>query len=189
MTRRWHIAALCTIGITALGGCSQQLLPQPGAATPSGETASLPAPPVEAGPGDMAFTVSADATEVYSLVARGALNCWFGAEGPLKATHAFQAEAAPPAQGGAATIVLQERDVTLPDQRGVRAFRVSLTPGGGGTQVVTAASKIQPHYAAAMMRDVEVWARGGQGCQLRVVAPPPPKPVPPPRVAKGKATR
>jgi hypothetical protein len=31
---------------------------------------------------------------------------------------------------------------------------------------------------AAMTKDVETWAAGGQGCEVRLLYPPPPSPVP-----------
>jgi len=69
---------------------------------------------------DVAFSSIAQneighARALYELVARGALGCWFGAGGPLKTSHVFQAEAAPPAEGGAAEIVLHERELAGED--------------------------------------------------------------------------
>ncbi len=47
--------------------------------------------------------------------------------GPLLQSHIFHADAEPAAKGGEVEIVLHERDVTLRDQRGVRAYRVRVT--------------------------------------------------------------
>ena len=100
-------------------------------------------------------------TEVYAQVAGGALRCWFGADGPLKASHVFHAEAAPPAQGGAAEIVLHERDASLRDQRGPRAFRVAFTGDPGGVRVAITTIKVAAPLGELMVRDVVVWASGG----------------------------
>ncbi len=101
-------------------------------------------------------------TEVYALVARGALGCWFAANGPLKATHIFHADAAPPAHGGGAEIVLHERDASVRDQRGARVFRVALAGAPGGTHVGITVIKVAPALAELMVRDVEVWGRGAR---------------------------
>jgi hypothetical protein len=105
------------------------------------------------------------------------LNCWFGAEGPLKASHVFQAQAEPPATGGAAEIIVHERDVALRDQRGPRAYRISFAVEAAGVRVGVAALKFEPPVAQAMARDVESWAKGGTGCELRKIMPPPAPPV------------
>ena len=131
-------------------------------------------PPIETGshcriwpsgqaPVETAIIVPGTPTEVYALVARGALGCWFGANGPLKATHVFHAEAAPPSQGGQAEIVLHERDVSLRDQRGARAFRVKFASDAAGVRVGITVVKIAPALAEPMVQDVAVWARGRSG--------------------------
>lgn len=125
-------------------------------------------------------------TAVYALVAQGALGCWFGANGRLKATHVFQAEAEPPAAGGMAEIILHERDETLRDKRGTRAVRIGFSAAPAGTQVRVAMIKMEPQLAQVMTRDVEVWAGGGSGCQTGKLAPPEP---PAPAASKGKAGR
>lgn len=186
LPRTAYVSAIL-LGVT--GGCSQQsLLPQPGGNAPPLETGSAVGPAPDLGVVVASYVVSGEPTEVYSEVARGALACWMGADGPLKRSHIFQAEAAPPARGGAAEITLHERDATLPDQRGVRAFRVSLAQTAGGTRVAVSAPKLPPDFTQAMAGDVQTWANHGQGCQLRTVAPPP-APVPAPKVAKGKTAR
>ncbi len=130
------------------------------------------------------------ATEVYALVARGALRCWFGADGPLKATHIFNADAASPAQGGAAEIVVHERDAALRDPRGNRAFRVSFTGEVTGVRVGITPIKVPDALAQPMVRDVETWARGGEGCQARAANPPQAAaPTPQATPAKGKSSR
>lgn len=51
-------------------------------------------------------------TEVYERVGRGAVTCWFGAKGPLKGTHVYEATADSPHKGGQAEITIRERDLT-----------------------------------------------------------------------------
>lgn len=186
-------AAACLLLSALLSACGQQLaVPAPDVAgQPNGApatTASVPKP-IEAGASDASFTVGSSATDTYAAVARGALNCWFGANGPMKRSHIFHADANPPAKGGSAEIVLQERDASLSDQRGVRAFRVAFIPAGEGTQVTVSHLKVDPNVALALTRDVETWARGQAGCQLRTVLEPVPDPVPQPKVAKLRTTR
>ncbi|MBX9592229.1 MAG: hypothetical protein K2X43_23295 [Hyphomonadaceae bacterium] len=158
----------------ALAACTASLpvLPPAQAPVPTG-SADRSAAPLET-----AVIVPGTPTEVYALVARGALGCWFGAEGPLKPTHVFQAEADPPAKGGAAEIVLHERDESARDKRGVRAYRMSFTTEPAGVRMQVSVLKMEPQLAALMSKDAEVWAKGGTGCQLRRPAPPqPPTPV------------
>jgi hypothetical protein len=116
------------------------------------------------------------------------LGCWFGS-GPLKASHVYRAEAEPPTKGGEAEIVIHERDLTLRDQRGTRAYKVMFAGEGSGVRVTIMPLKIEAKLAEAMARDVETWAREGAkpgaACQLRALFPPPP----PPPTAVAKATK
>jgi hypothetical protein len=116
-------------------------------------------------------------TEVYTLVAHGALRCWFAPDGLLKATHVFNAEADSPTQGGAAAIVLHERDATLNDHRGARAFRITFAPDPGGVRVAVVNLKMPDAIAQPMVRDAETWARGGEGCETRAAGRSPPQAV------------
>jgi hypothetical protein len=103
-----------------------------------------------------------------------------GADGPLKATHIFSAEAVPPSQGGAAEILLHERDASLRDQRGARAFRVAFAAEGGSVRVGITTIKVAPPLADLMVKDVESWAQGGAGCHVRTFSAPAPPAAPPP---------
>ena len=132
----------------------------------SGQSSSGQAPSFE-----RAIIVPGTPTDVYALVARGALGCWFASNGPLKATHVFRADAAPPSQGGQAEIVLHERDVSMRDQRGARAFQVKFASDAARVRVDMIVVRIGPPLAEPMLQDVEVWARGGAGCQTRAVSP------------------
>jgi hypothetical protein len=111
-----------------------------------------------------------NATDVYVRIARGALGCWFAANGRLKETHIFYAEAAPSASGGDGEIVIHERDTSQPSPRGVKVFRIRLINEPGGTRVVVDGRKLPADVLDKMKTDVDVWAHEGTGCTL---APPP----------------
>jgi hypothetical protein len=174
--------------LASLGGCAsgdlKTLLPLPLPPTTgtTDKTGSLATPPT---PYERAAVVAGTPTDVYALVGRGVLNCWFGAGGPLKASHVYQAEAEPPSKGGTAEIVIHERDTTLRDQRGTRAYRIAFASEAGGTRVAMTTLRFEGAAAQAMAKDVEDWAKGGAGCQLRAVLAPPPPPSS--KTAKGGA--
>lgn len=171
-------AALLILLPAALTACGQSAsLPSPSIASAATETAAIGPRSREALPPELKIAASGQPTDLYMQVARGALGCWFGADGPLKRTHVFTAEAAPPAKGGHAEIILQERDPAQPEQRGARAFQVAFGVAPGGTEIAVASQKLAPEVAQAMKRDVETWARGQSGCELRTVLAPAPTPA------------
>ncbi|MEW5965097.1 MAG: hypothetical protein AB1749_16235 [Pseudomonadota bacterium] len=104
-------------------------------------------------------------TEVYTRIARGALSCWFGANGPLKATHIFHAEAEPPHKGGRAQIVIHEKDLTAPSPRGLKAYRVQIAPDGERTTIAVENLKLAKPLGDAMEQDVRRWGVGEIGCR------------------------
>jgi hypothetical protein len=165
------------LALPGCGGAAQLKLPP---ATPSKVDAAIDSQ----APLEVAVMVPGSPTSVYGLIARGALNCWFGADGPLKPTHVFEAEAEPPAKGGGAEIVLYERDETLRDKRGARALRVRIEGVEANVRVGTTVLRFAPPLAQAIPRDVETWAKGGSGCDVRAAIPSPP---PPPSASKEKA--
>jgi hypothetical protein len=165
---------------TACSNASLLTLPPPPPGQPKAEVAGSAQVPLET-----AVIVPGTPTGVYALVARGALQCWFGADGPLKPSHVFEAEAEPPAKGGAAEIVLYERDETLRDKRGARALRVAIASASTSVRVGTTVIRLDARTAQHVVRDVEVWARGGSGCELRAHMQPPPPPVQ--EASKGKS--
>lgn len=158
------------VALIAAAGCTSAALPT----LPSSE----PPPPGQAaeiarGEGEEVQVLANNPTDAYALVARGVHKCWFGAQGALKTTHVFHAEADPPARGGAAELVLHERDDSLRDKRGARAFRVSFTVIPAGVRVGVEALKMERQLAQIMARDVMAWAKGGDGCSLPVQSQPP----------------
>ena len=186
MRGRLHIlAALLAVGAAACTSAGAPQLPPASAPT---ETASVAKPPAKADAEHGVTTTvlsKSTPTETYEVVARGVLGCWFGAAGPLKPSHVFHAEAASPAEGGAAEIVLHERDTAFRDQRGARAYRVAFEKTPTGAKVDIANLKMAQALGDAMQKDVEVWVAGGSGCVVRTLYPPPPPP--PPTKAKVKA--
>jgi hypothetical protein len=170
-----------------LGGCTSANMPKlpslPLLPASSAETDSTAAT-APSGPQETTIMVPGTPTGVFTQVAHEALGCWFRPGGPLKATHVYRAEAEPPAKGGAAEIVIHERDVSLRDQRGPRAYRISFDSEAAGVRVVATALRFDQPKAQAMARDVETWAKGGTGCQLRAQFPPPPPPASSARTAK-----
>lgn len=151
------------------GACAPSSLPVFLHSQPGPETGSLAAP---RGPYETEVVVSGTPTEVYALVARGVLNCWFGADGPLKDSHEFRAQADPPAKGGAAEIIIYERDATLRDQRGARAYRVTFTGVGAIVRVAMSARRFDQAVAQVMAKDIGAWAKGNTGCRLPALLPP-----------------
>ena len=179
------------------GACSQSGLPSLPSAPPPGTQSSITPTQFETGavaapatPAPEVVTIAAGTpTDIYARVASGALRCWFGAGGPLKATHIFNAEAAPPSEGGVAEIVVHERDLTSRDQRGTRALRVAFVGRGGSVEVGISPLKIGPPMSELMVRDVETWAQGGSGCNARALEAPAQVPAPQASTAKSKATQ
>lgn len=131
-------------------------------------------------------TLEAPPVEVYERVGRGALTCWFGADGPLKKSHIFNADAPSPSAGGNVEIAIHERDPTQPSPRGARAFQISLAAESGHTRLSLRNNKLPADLAAAMERDVLAWAALRQSCEAQIVRPPAPPPAAEPVPAKKK---
>jgi hypothetical protein len=163
------LAAACAAGCSSSGA--------PTLSPPAGviETGATLHPASTTAAVETTIMIPGTPTEVYTLVAHGALRCWFAPDGLLKKTHVFNAEADSPTQGGAAAIVLHERDTTLSDQRGARAFRIAFVPDPAGARVTVVNLKMPDAIAQSMVRDAETWARGGEGCEARAEDRSPPQ--------------
>lgn len=106
------------------------------------------------------------ATELYTKVARGAVGCWFGATGPLKAAYIYHAEADAPSRGGKAEITIHQRDPTNANPRGPKAYLIKFDPKDEQNATITAENlKMSEGHAAAMAADVDRWSRGDAGCE------------------------
>ncbi len=104
-------------------------------------------------------------TEVYARVARGAMACWFGTSGPLKADYIYHAEAEPAAQGGKAEIIIHERNRTPADNpKGPQAFKVDISKDGEATSLAVENIKLPEPLAKSMEADVRRWGAGSIGC-------------------------
>ena len=104
-------------------------------------------------------------TEVYERVGRGAMACWFGTSGPLKANYIYHAEAQSAAQGGNAEIVIHERDRTVIDNpKGPQAFKIGIAKDGEATSVAVENIKLPEPMGKSMEADVRRWAAGSIGC-------------------------
>ena len=172
--RGLRLLSLAIAALGALGGCSS-LTPPTLSGAPKVQPAAADAASPSGQPNayESAFMVPGTPTSIYTLVARGVLNCWLGASGPMGATHVFTAEAAPPNQGGAAEIVLHERDPSFRDQRGPRALRLRFERAQGGVRVGFVNLRLGAALAEAMSQDAATWAKGGSGCRLKELSEPP----------------
>jgi hypothetical protein len=103
-------------------------------------------------------------TEVYERVARGAMTCWFGTSGPLKADYVYHAEADPPGKGGKAEIVIHERDRTSDNPKGPKAYRIAITPDDDKTTLLFENLKLPEARGTAMEADARRWGAGAFGC-------------------------
>ena len=163
--------SLIPVAAAATAACTSSLPTLPSAPPPSPKpTTRIPRRPRPR----WSRSFPAHPTDVYALVARGALRCWFGADGPLKPTHVFHAEAESPAKGGAAEMVLHERDETMRDKRGARAFRVSFAGAPAGVRVASPCRGWSSNSPSCMVKDVAAWAKGGTDCEVRKHMPPQP---------------
>lgn len=158
------VAALALTG--AIAGCSGN------GSTP---TLGLPSPgdPTEGTPSATAALQSiltpqdlvvGTPTEVYTRVARGVLTCWFGAEGPLKSSYIYHAEAEPASKGGSSEIKIMTREAEANDPRALRAYRIVILPSDGKTKVEVENARLPEPLAASLKSDVERWSRDEPGC-------------------------
>lgn len=179
------VILVCVMLALLAGACTSNGLPNLAAGAAQIETSAAGSADRASQAYESATTVVGDPTSLYTLVARGVHACWFGAGGPLGSTHVFRAEAQSPTKGGHAEIIIHERDVALTDQRGPQALRIAFENNAGVVRIATRVLKVPPGYGEAMTRDVETWAKGGSGCQLRASFPQPPE-TPAARKVPGK---
>ncbi len=150
------------LGIWA-GGCSSTLeapswtMPDAPKLPTLDSVAALTAPAEEPPAGS--------ATELYTKVARGAVACWFGANGPLKKDYIYHAEADAPSRGGKAEITIHSRDPSNPNPRGPKAYLIKIDPKDEANAVIATENlKMSGPVAAMMSSDVNRWSRGDTAC-------------------------
>ena len=148
-------ALLCALGLGLLGAC-----------TNGGDTASLSAPALPLALPGFGIAAPGKPVEVYTRLARLAKACWLSAPAPLSEGYLFTAEVSPEGRGGAASIVIFEKNASpgIPGQRGLVAYSLALMPSGEGTSIGVENGRIAEGFAAKMHADVERWAAGETGC-------------------------
>jgi hypothetical protein len=124
---------------------------------------SLPSLPQLTGTVTQAPIVGAS-TEVYERIARGILACWFGTSGPLKIGYVYHADAEPAGKGGNAEIIIHERDRMSDNPKGVRAYRIAITPDGETTTLLFENYKLPEPMANSIEADARRWGAGAFGC-------------------------
>jgi hypothetical protein len=174
---RMIASAAAVAAALGMSGCSGSSLKLP----PMTAALEVPVTPVSAS--------NDPPVEVYARVARGALKCWFGPEGSLKKTHAFHAKADPASLGGAADIAVHTREGGSSTHSNLRAFRITITPAGGGSNVEASNLRFSDDQSAIMIADVARWVAGEQDCSIVGTGGWGAAPAPPaaPAAATGKA--
>lgn len=109
-------------------------------------------------------------SEIYSRIARGAMACWFAPSGPLKQTHVFHADVAPPSENAGAEIVIHERDRAAPSPLSLRAYKISIARTPEGTAVAGQNLKLPEPLATTMAEDIRRWAGGKLDCSANTPA-------------------
>jgi hypothetical protein len=130
--------------------------------------------------------VAAVPAEVYTRVARGANQCWFGARGILRESHVFYGEAAASGKSPQAEITVHERDRQGERPWGLKALRISMVGVGEETDVAIVNLKMPESDLPQLSRDVLSWAQGSLECSRLLDPPviePPPKKKPVRRAA------
>ena len=143
----------------ALGGCASM------SDAPSLSMAALPsvASISAIGAGTSERPVGS-ATDLYARVGRGAMACWFGANGPLKLGYIYHAEAEAASRGGGSEIIIHQREIGQPNPRGPKAFRIKIEPAGEAATIATENLKMPEASGRAMTADVERWSKGEAAC-------------------------
>ena len=139
-----------------LAACSGSAAPE----LPAVGALQLPSLPALSGGG-----IVGTPTELYTRIARGAVTCWFGANGPLKGQHIYHADAEPESKGGAAEITIFVKDAsTGTDPRALKAFQIAIRPTGGTPELGVENFKIEEPLASRMRADITRWAADEEGC-------------------------
>ena len=168
MAREAHkiltVSGMKTFGVIlacgfALGGCAS--MPE----APSLSMAALPsvASISAIGAGSSERPIGS-ATDLYARVGRGAMACWFGANGPLKLGYIYHAEAEAASRGGGSEIIIHQREIGQPNPRGPKAYRIKIEPAGEAATIATENLKMPEASGRAMTADVERWSKGEAAC-------------------------
>ncbi len=159
---RWPLpraVAVACIAALALGACGNASELLNTSAVPS--LPSLPDLPKSVAITPHTSSHSESTHEIYTRVARGAKTCWFGPGKPLVKGYAFDGEASPDADGGAATVAIHVRVPDQPNARGGRVFVVSIAKEASGAKLEMENRRIPEAMAEQMRADVARWAKTG----------------------------
>lgn len=97
-------------------------------------------------------------TEVYTRIARGAMLCWFGANGPLKGKYIYHADAEPPSKGGRAEIGIHVIDKEAQSPRGMRIYKIGIEPEGNAVKLTVENTRLPEGLAQRLWEDAHRWA-------------------------------
>jgi hypothetical protein len=130
-------------------------------------------------------------TEVYTRVARGALLCWFGGNGPLKGKYIYHADAEPPSKGGRADIGIHAREARVEggSPRGNRVYHIGIAPVSDRAEMTAENFGLPDALALQLQEDAQRWAASEDevACRDEAIAqgwdPKEPSTVPPARKA------
>ena len=171
MHRNQRILASVALALAGAGaGCSGESaspilsLPSPEKASGATNTDTATATAALQGLLTPADVVVGTPTEVYTRIARGVLTCWFGANGPLKASYIYHADAEPASKGGGSEIKILTRDTAADDPRALRAYRIAIAPSQSNTRVEMENLRLPEPLAARLKLDVDRWSRDEAGC-------------------------
>lgn len=179
----WGVTIATIVGCSGSAGLKSgtDLLTAPANFVSSGvdALANLPVPKLETEP-------VGSPMELYIRIGRGAGLCWFGTHGVLKVSYIFHAEAEPASRGGRSEIVIHEKDLSMPNPRGARAFRIQIIPAGDTASLDIENLRFAPETGQTMISDVRRWARNELTCSgasqtkgwdAQTSAPAPPSPA------------
>lgn len=157
MKRPGPAVLVITVAALSAPGCSTD-------AGAPGPALSLPELPSLAALVPIETPLVGTPTELYTRIARGAVTCWFGPNGPLKGSYIYHAEAEPPSKGGRARIVLHEKDWKADDPRSLRVFRVEIGSTEGKPTLEVENVKVPEPMGSRLTGDVRRWAADEAGC-------------------------
>jgi hypothetical protein len=98
---------------------------------------------------------------VYTQLAQQIRACWLAPATTKLTKHGFHAEVAPDSSN--AKIIIFEKDPE--GKRGVQAFRINITGGGGGSTVQSENRRLDKAMDVAFKADMARWSKGDQGCK------------------------
>ena len=98
---------------------------------------------------------------VYTQLAQQIRACWLAPATTKLTKHGFHAEVSPDSSN--AKIVIYEKDPQ--GKRGVQAFRINISGGGGGSSVQSENRRLDKTLDVAFKADLARWSKGNQGCK------------------------